>query len=452
MRLTSYFDIKYLTGIYTDNLSNAKAKGIDKLNSIADVKSVSRIIKNKVLSNTYHFTPYLEILKLKGRNKIPRVISIPTIRDRIVLISLKELLHDAFPECINNKLPNKYIREIKEYLSTPDVHFLKLDIKHFYDTINRELLLEKLAKKIKNKAIIDLIEKAISTPSVPNHTSTSAYNKYKTMEGIPQGLSISNILAQIYLYNFDQLINKRKYFYRRYVDDILVLNEGEISNYKYVNLQKALANIHLKVNDEKYAQGHISQGFTFLSYKIKENGISIADNNIQIFLRRIAGKFTWFKNGYRDKNKRPEWITTDRRFKEVFMEELNESITGIISLNRNYGWLFYFSEMDDKALLFKLDKIIQSFFIKMKEFEHKVPPNLKKLTRAYYVIKFDKNKNYISNYDVYNTFRQKRNFLVFRGWINPSIQYPDKAIETLFNKYIARQIKYVEQDIGYGYF
>src|SRR5690606_9814531 len=107
--------------------------------------------------------------------------------------------------------------------------------------------------------------------------------------------------------------------------------------------------------------------------------ISISEKSVQIFIRRIAAKFTWYKNGLVNKNMRPDWLEDDERFKEVFLEELNEHITGSISMRKNYGWIFYFLEMTDRSLLFKIDKIIADFFQPLATFQHTAPSTLKRL-------------------------------------------------------------------------
>ena len=84
-------------------------------------------IQTKCLQGNYRFSPYLENLKSKGKDKKPRVISIPTVRDRIVLLALKELLVKIFPECVPKKLPNTYINEIKN-LIYQNLHNNILDI------------------------------------------------------------------------------------------------------------------------------------------------------------------------------------------------------------------------------------------------------------------------------------------------------------------------------------
>lgn len=458
MEINNYFELEYLKELYTRKIKKSKSKGIDKVSIETFEKKLDEnlnIIIRKVLDETYIFSPYLEILKLKGRNKIPRVISIPTIRDKIVLLTLKEILHDVFDTDVNRKLPNNYIKDIKKYLDANpgEKFYLKLDLEKFYDTINRKILMAKLTDKNLPPSIEKLILKAISTITVPPNTKKSNYSDYQLSLGVPQGLSISNILAQIYVLDFDKTILKRKYFYRRYVDDILLINNASFSQFRIDNFTSEIENLDLRINKEKTEQNSLTNfPFTFLSYKITNSNISVAEKNVELFLRRIAGKFTWFKNGLDNKDKRPEYLKNDtEKFKSVFLEELNESITGTISNEKNYGWLFYFSEITDVNLLFRLDKIISSFFKDLESFGNTAPTQLKKLVRTYYCIKHKK-FNYIANFDVYDSIRKKRDFLVFRGRISRTQNYSDEQINTKFESYQQYRIYKLEKDLGYKYF
>ena len=457
MNYNDLFSFDVLYDLYQNNLQNSRAKGIDKLNSNSfEKKKIDhlRIIERKCQDGSYNFTPYLEVLKLKGRDSNPRTISIPTIRDRIVLLALKDYLHEHYSHIINRKKPNGYIHDIKKFLfdNIGTKYFLKLDIKKFYDTIDRNLLLTKLRKDKVDDRIIYLINSAINTPTIPVNSKKENYEYFKAAKGVPQGLSISNILAQVYLAELDEVLDKRKYFYRRYVDDIMIMNIGEISKFRYENLNKEIQGLGLEFNENKKEEGLVENSFTFLGYQISNSKISIAEKNVERYIRRIAGKFTWYKNGLSRKTTRPTWLMeNDSRFKEVFIEELNESITGIISMDKNYGWLFYFSEMTDLSLLFKIDKIISGFFTSIDTFDNTVPDNLKTLVRTFHLIKHRTKNNYIANYDLYDTIRKKRSFLEFRGFIDPENEYPDWQIENFFTKYRNKQIKHVEQDIGYAY-
>ena len=104
-----------------------------------------------------------------------------------------------------------------------------------------------------------------------------------------------------------------------------------------------------------------------------------------------------------------------------------------------------------KVLLFRIDHIISGFFNSIQQFNCTRPFELKKISRAYKVIKFQQNKSYIANYDRFDTFVSKRRHLIFRGIIDPAINYSDSQIEHYFEKFKKRQIERVEQDIGYNY-
>lgn len=66
------------------------------------------------------------------------------------------------------------------------------------------------------------------------------------------------------------------------------------------------------------------------------------------------------------------------KLKEILIADLNEKITGAISENRRYGWIFYFNAINDMSVLYKIDSIIASFFKRLEDFGRIPPPNLKK--------------------------------------------------------------------------
>src|SRR5690606_5806841 len=85
-------------------------RGVDRL----DVDSFERRLSielghasRKALRGTFEFSPYLEMLVSKGRNKPPRLIARPTIRDNLVLTALKDTLHQELPSDVPRKLPNQ---------------------------------------------------------------------------------------------------------------------------------------------------------------------------------------------------------------------------------------------------------------------------------------------------------------------------------------------------------
>lgn len=455
--VSKYFRAKNLETLLEEKISLTKAKGIDKLSPIKafqDDQIDFALVQKKISTNKFEFSPYLELLKIKKRDSLPRMLSIPTARDRVVLLGLKEYLHSHFKSQVNTKLPNSYIRDIKKFISSnkgKKIYFIKADIESFFAKIEHSILIKKMAKHKLPKYILNLIEKAIMNPTVPKAYRNAERIKYQNNLGVPQGLAISNILAQLYLAELDKNLNKKNILYLRYVDDIMILMSSNRINLYSTSLILELNKVKLNLNTDKSLSGELNKMPLFLGYKLLNNSISVSDKNIETLIQKIAGKITWLKNCLADPIKRPKWIKTNKRLKEVFIEELNEKITGAKSKSKNYGWLFYFVEMDDKSLLFKLDNVIERMIIDSKVFKSR-PNNLKKLVRSFFEIKYNNGGNYIVDYDKVVTIIQKRQFLLLRGRINATRIYTDEQLEEIFEKYKNKNLKELEEEVGYKYF
>jgi len=452
----TYFTYNYIESTFYSKFIYQKNKGIDKISPAKfenNFEHETSIILQKINSNKYKFSPYLETLRLKGRNKLPRLISIPTVRDRIVLHLLKEILHNAFSEELKKQQLNQFIHKIKKSINTETVQFYyKTDLSKFYDSINRKKLMTFLNDRIKDNQILSLIEQAIDNPTVPSNYRAKNRNKYQNKLGVPQGLSISNILAQVYLTSFDMEMQNIHLNYFRYVDDILILTDKKINIWHKLSLKYKLRKIGLKLNPAKTESGKLSAKTNYLGYLISNSNISVSKRNIERLIMRIAGKFTWHKERYTNKSLRPKWIAqNDSRFNDVFIEELNELITGAKKGNKRYGWLYYFSELDNVSILFKIDNIIKEFADSNQYLSGGEKSRIKRLVRAYFEIKHKGGGNYIIDYEKYDTINKMRDFLVFRGRINPNRNYTDNEIKQMFNDYQKRRFRKLRKDVDYNY-
>lgn len=107
-------------------------------------------LKEKCISGDYKFSPYQEKLILKGKNKLPRVLSIPIVRDRFVLSILSSYLNDAIG--LQHEAPNRYIFQVLKYIQENDhksISYFKTDIASFYDNINHSVLIKQLSNSEK---------------------------------------------------------------------------------------------------------------------------------------------------------------------------------------------------------------------------------------------------------------------------------------------------------------
>ena len=447
------FSNRNVKATFDGHLSNKAARGLDRIgiNTFNKIKKEQfRLISKKCNRGTYKFTPYVEQLHSKGRGKAPRIISIATIRDRIVLSLLKDLLHSVFPECVNRKLPNSYIREIKSFYdsqSGPHLCYYKCDIKGFYDNIDREILMKAIKRNVRSRRILSLLESSINNHTVPSHYKYKDKNNYITNIGIPQGLAASNILANIYLRNFDAEASSLGFTYFRYVDDIFIFTDENKKDTVQAQIKHKLATLKLELSEDKTCCELTSCPVDYLGYRLALPIVSIRESNVERFIKSVAAKFTAFGNNSDYYLKKHGWLTRDIQ-KQVFIEDINEKITGAISDGRRYGWLMYFLEITDMQLLHKLDNIIRGFFTRLKDFGHVHPPQLKKLSTAFYKAKHDILGGYIHNYQLYDSVPKKARYLSERGLLNPKGLYRKEEIEILFARIKKKNLSRLDLDVG----
>ena len=108
--------IKNIKKVFDDTIKNKPSIGIDGINIKSYEKkqdSEFELINRKILNKTYNFSFYKEKLISKGKNKFPRIISIPTIRDKIVLKIIFNTLYEIFEDELINELIHSKINKIK---------------------------------------------------------------------------------------------------------------------------------------------------------------------------------------------------------------------------------------------------------------------------------------------------------------------------------------------------
>lgn len=441
------FSPNALLQTYMGRHSDTKARGLDRLNgysfapsAIADLEVVSR----KCIDGTYRFTPYLEVLKLKDRSSNPRLISIPTVRDRIVLSQLNSFLRIALRNEARLRLASEYIREISEALPLFDpttTWTAGLDIRQFYDSIDRARLGKVLALRLNESRAVSLVNQALSTPTVPKNYKRRELSKYVNERGVPQGLAISNTLAAIYMYDVDQPMRELGVSYYRFVDDVLLVGSREATA-KAAKSFAARARIRgMSVHGIGSAKGHhlpLANRFSYLGYDFQLPKVTVRASTVERLLHGVAAKITDYKYNKERTLARKPYLTSDT-LKDAFLDELDEKISGAISGKRRYGWIAYFSQITDESVLHRLDAAIRSMLARDKDLKSHVP-KLKRFARAFFEMRYRPAGGYVRNYDEFKTLAQKLDFLIFRGQVDSSVALTAAQIEEKFEAYRDRQL------------
>ena len=194
---------------------------------------------------------------------------------------------------------------------------MDLDLEKFFDKVNNDILMSRVARKMKDKRVLKLIRAYLKSGVILNGI------KVKTKECTPQGGQMSPPLANIILDDLDKELERRGHKFCRYADDcnIFVKSERAAKRVKESITEYIEKVLKLKVNKEKSAVDRPWKrkfhGFSF--YMIKgESNIRIAEESIRRFKKKI-----------KDITSRRKPISTEERIKRL------NQIT--------IGWVNYFS-------------------------------------------------------------------------------------------------------------
>jgi RNA-directed DNA polymerase len=384
-------------------LNNNGSIGIDGVNGELFKKNARRefdIIQRKMANNTYDFSLYKEKLILKSARSFPRQISIATKRDQLVLKILQEEIMQAFPEVFSVPPIKTKIKNVKEVILSKKYNaFFKIDVENFYPTILHDKLLSFLKTRISNRLILSLIEKAITQTTVNIALSSNERIHYSNSCGVPQGLSISTVLSEVYFHSVDLTHqSKNGYQYYRFVDDVLVLCNDEDKKGIQDEIVADIVKIGLKVHEfsddsEKSSSGLLKNGVQFLGYYFKGTKVTVRTSSLHKIYEGINRVFLKHHK-YAEKE----------NVKELY-RHLNLKISGCIYDGKHYGWLNYFSDINDKTLLFKLDSHVKRGFKRFSAPYNK--DKIKTFARSYHEINSSKNTSYIPEFKTKNNGKDK---------------------------------------------
>lgn len=281
--------------------ANKGAPGIDDM-SIDDFPEFARAqwdrIRESLLAGTYQPSPVkrVEIPKPTGGT---RPLGIPTVLDRLIQQAMYQVLMPIFDPDFSEfsygfrpgRSAHDAVRKVREYIRQGYRIAVDMDLSKFFDGVNHDVLMHRVARKIRDKRMLRLIGKYLRAGVVIRG------RLHKSYEGVPQGGPLSPLLANILLDDLDKELEKRGHTFVRYADDFVVVVRTQRAG---LRVKESIAcflerKLKVKVNQDKSRVSATDQT-TFLGFTFKGTKIRWSDNAFREFKRRVkrlTGR-SWF--------------------------------------------------------------------------------------------------------------------------------------------------------------
>jgi RNA-directed DNA polymerase len=280
---------------YRRVVQNGGAPGIDGV-TVKDLKAhlweCWDTVKAELLTGTYKPAPVRRVEIPKPGGGV-RLLGIPTVMDRLIQQALLQVMTPIFDPYFSpnsfgfrpGKRAHDAVKQAQAYIQEGYRYVVDMDLEKFFDRVNHDILMARVARKVKDKRVLKLIRGYLNAGVMENGVTK------ETVEGTPQGGPLSPLLANILLDDLDQELTKRGHRFVRYADDCNIFVKSKRAGERVMKsvIQFVEGKLKLRVNREKSAVDRPWNrkffGFSFLPNR--QATIRLAPKTIERFKEKI---------------------------------------------------------------------------------------------------------------------------------------------------------------------
>jgi RNA-directed DNA polymerase len=320
--------------------SNRGSPGIDGM-TVEELPAYLRVhwprLREEILAGTYR-------PQAVRRQQIPksgggvRELGIPTALDRFIQQALLQVLQPRFDPTFSShsygfrpgRSAHAAVRAARDYIQSGRRYVVDVDLEKFFDRVNHDVLMSRLARRIADRRLLGLIRRYLEAGVMANGVVTDRH------EGTPQGGPLSPLLANALLDEVDKELERRGHAFVRYADDCNVYVRSRRAGERAMELLRRLfARLRLRVNDDKSAVD--------LAWHRKILGYSFWIGAGRTVRLRVARKSI---DALKERIRRTTWRSGGR------------SITQVVAELRKYlpGWAQYFALAETPKVFGDLDQ------------------------------------------------------------------------------------------------
>ena len=293
-------DRRNLMNAYHRVVKNRGAAGVDGV-SVAELAELIRkrwkAIREDLLTGNYTPSPVLKVEIPKPGGKGVRMLGIPTVLDRLIQQALLQVLNELYDRTFSEssfgfrprRSAHQALDRAQEHLRAGHRWVVDMDLEKFFDRVNHDVLMSRLARRIKDKRILKLIRSFLQAGIMEGGVTSPR------SEGTPQGGPLSPLLSNVLLDELDKELERRGHRFVRYADDCNIYVRSRRAGERVLNSVERFLTVRLrlKVNREKskvdrpWKRKFLGYSFTH-HFKAK---LKVAPESIKRFKSKLRGTF-----------------------------------------------------------------------------------------------------------------------------------------------------------------
>jgi len=280
---------------YKRVVQNGGAPGVDSV-TVAHLQAYLKThwdtVKAELLTGTYRPSPVKRVEIPKPGGGV-RLLGIPTVMDRFLQQALLQVMNPIFDAHFSwysygfrpGKRAHDAVKQAQTYIQIGFRWVVDIDLAKFFDQVNHDMLMARVARKVTDKRVLKLIRSYLNAGVMANGALE------RTGKGTPQGGPLSPLLANILLDDLDKELTQRGLRFVRYADDCNIFVTSKRAGERVMESVTRFVEgkLKLKVNREKSAVDRPWNrkflGFSFL--KDKKATIRLAPQTISRFKEKI---------------------------------------------------------------------------------------------------------------------------------------------------------------------
>ncbi|MCH7925646.1 MAG: group II intron reverse transcriptase/maturase [Planctomycetes bacterium] len=205
-------------------VTNKGAPGVDGV-TVDDLESLLRrrweAIREELFSGMYVPSAVRKVEIPKPGGKGVRTLGIPTTLDRLIQQALLQVMQPLFDPTFSDhsfgfrpgRSAHQALDRAKAHIAAGHRWVVDMDLEKFFDRVNHDVLMSRLARRIEDKRILRLVRRYLQAGMMAGGIVSPR------SEGTPQGGPLSPLLSNVLLDELDKELERRGHRFVRYADD-----------------------------------------------------------------------------------------------------------------------------------------------------------------------------------------------------------------------------------------